>query len=169
MKAKLIIEGKEIEVEISEEEYKKLQSPEEKKTGYERVPESDVYFYTYPSGCVETTCETCYDIDDECYESANYYSDKTVAENNARADKLMRQLRRFAVEHRGHGVNRNDTNTKKYCIYYDYWNNTLGTAFTLCAKTFGTIRFDSEETAQAAIDEFRDELIWYFTEYKDSL
>ena len=169
MKAKLIIEGKEIEVEISEEEYKKLQSPEEKKTGYERVPESDVYFYTYPSGCVETTCEACYNIDDECYESANYYSDKTVAENNTRADKLMRQLRRFAVEHRERGVNLNDTNTKKYCIYYDYGNNTLGTAFTLCAKTFGTIRFDSEETAQAAIDKFRDELIWYFTEYKDSL
>ena len=37
MKAKLIIEGKEIEIEISEEEYKKLQSPEEKKTGYEEV------------------------------------------------------------------------------------------------------------------------------------
>ena len=169
MKAKLIIEDKEIEIEISEEEYKKLQPPEEKKTGYERVPESDIYFYAHPSGCVETTCEACYDIDDECYESANYYSDKTVAENNIRADKLMRQLRRFSVEHRERGVNLNDTNTKKYCIYYDYGNNTLGAAFTLCAKTFGTIRFDSEETAQAAIDEFRDELIWYFTEYKDSL
>ena len=169
MKAKLIIEGKEIEVEISEEEYKKLQPPEEKKTGYERVSKSDIYFYTYPSGCVETTCEACYDIDDECYESANYYSDKTVAENNARADKLMRQLRRFSVEHREDGVNLNDVNTRQYCIYYDYGNNTLGTAFTLYAKTFGTILFDSEETAQAAIDEFRDELIWYFTEYKDSL
>ena len=166
MKAKLIIEDKEIEVEISEEEYKKLQPSE---TGYERVPESDIYFYANTKGDVETACEDCYDVDDEYYESANYYSDKTVAENNARADKLMRQLRRFSVEHRECGVNLNDTNTKKYCIYYDYGNNTLGTAFTLCAKTFGTIRFDSEETAQAAIDEFRDELIWYFTEYKDSL
>ena len=169
MKAKLIIEGKEIEVEISEEEYKKLQLSEEKKTGYERVPKSSVYFYVSYNDKVDTTVEDCYDVDNECYESANYYSSETVAENNARADKLMRQLRRFSVEHRERGVNFNDTNTKKYCIYYDYGNNTLGTAFTLCAKTFGTIRFDSEETAQAAIDEFRDELIWYFTEYKDSL
>ena len=169
MKAKLIIENKEIEIEISEEEYKKLQPSEEKKTGYERVPESDIYFYANTKGDVETACEDCYDIDDEYYESANYYSDKTVAENNARADKLTRQLRRFAVEHREHGVNLNDTNTKKYCIYYDYGNNTLGAAFTLCAKTFGTILFDSEETAQAAIDKFRNELIWYFTEYRDSL
>ena len=169
MKAKLIIEGTEIEVEISEEEYKKLQSPEEKKTGYERVPESDVYFYAHPSGCVETTCEACYDIDDECYESANYYSDKTVAENNTRADKLMRQLRRFAVEHRECEVNFNDTNTEKYYVYYDYKNDELGVSFVRRTRDFGVIHFDSEETANAAIDKFHDELIWYFTEYKDSL
>ena len=169
MKAKLIIEGKEIEIEISEEEYKKLQSEEEKKTGYERVSESDVYFYAHPSGCVETTCEACYDIDDECYESANYYSDKTVAENNTRADKLMRQLRRFAVEHRECGVNFSDTDTKKYCIDYDYDDGELRISFVFRSKKFGAIYFDSEETTQAAIDEFHNELIWYFTEYKDSL
>ena len=169
MKATLIIEDKEIEVEISEEEYKKLQSPEKKKTGYERVPESDVYFYVHPSGCVETTCEACYDIDDECYESANYYSDKTVAENNTRADKLMRQLRRFSVEHRECGVNFNDTNTEKYYVYYDYKNDELGVSFVRRTRNLGAIHFDSEETANAAIDEFHDELIWYFTEYKDSL
>ena len=169
MKAKLIIEGKEIEVEISEEEYKKIQSSEEKRTGYERVPESDVYFYAYPNGCVETACEDCYDIDDECYESANYYSDKTVAENNARADKLMRQLRRFAVEHNECGVNFNDTNAKKYYICYDYASDELGVSSVVFSRNFGAIYFDSEETAQAAIDEFHDELIWYFTEYKDSL
>ena len=170
MKAKLIIEDKEIEVEISEEEYKKLQPSEKKgETGYERVTEGDYFYYESCRGNAESSIdEYCY-IDDEYYASAYYYSSKTVAENNARADKLMRQLRRFSVEHRERGVNLNDTNTKKYCIYYDYGNNTLGAAFTLCAKTFGTIRFDSEETAQAAIDEFRDELIWYFTEYKDSL
>ena len=169
MKAKLIIEDKEIEIEISEEEYKKLQPSEEKKTGYERVPKNGYYFYEFGKGDVESDIEDCYDIDNEYYESANYYSDKTVAENNARADKLMRQLRRFSVEHRECGVNFNDTNIEKYCIYYDYENNILGATFTFCVKTFGAIYFDSEETAQAAVDEFRDELIWYFTEYKDSL
>ena len=169
MKAKLIIEDKEIEVEISEEEYKKLQPSEEMNTGYERVPESDIYFYANTKGDAETACEDCYDVDDEYYESANYYSDKTVVENNTRADKLMRQLRRFAVEHREHWFNPNDTNTQKHCIYYDYENDKLGGGLALCPKFFGTIYFDSKETAQAAIDEFRDELIWYFTEYKDSL
>ena len=169
MKAKLIIEDKEIEVEISEEEYKKLQPSEEKKTGYERVAEYDNFYYESSDATVEDGLEEHTRLDDEYYDIANYYSDKTVAENNARADKLMRQLRRFAVEHRECGVNLNDMNTRQYCIYYDYGNNTLRTAFTLCAKTFGVICFDSDETALAAINEFHDELIWYFTEYKDSL
>ena len=169
MKAKLIIEGKEIEVEISEEEYKKIQPSEEKKTGYERVSDSDVYFYVNSRGYVETACEDYYDVDNEYYESANYYSDKTVAENNARADKLMRQLRRFSVEHRKCGVNLDDTNTEKHYICYDYEGNELGATFTFVARVFGVIYFDSEETVRAAIDEFHDELIWYFTEYKDSL
>ncbi len=169
MKAKLIIENKEIEVEISEEEYKKLQPSEEKKTGYERVAKPSVYFYVSYNDKVDTTIEDCYDVDDECYESANYYSDKTVAKNNARADKLMRQLRRFSVEHRECEVNFNSTNTEKHYIYYNYDYNELRTTYMFYAKHFGAIYFDSEETAQAAIDEFHDELMWYFTEYKDSL
>ena len=166
MKAKLIIEGKEIEIEISEEEYKKLYLSE---TGYERVSKLDIYFYANSKGDVETACEDCYEVDDEYYESANYYSDRTVAENNVRADKLMRQLRRFSVEHRENGINLNDMNTKKFFVTYNYENNEIQPGYTLQVKAFGTICFDSREATQAAIDEFYDELIWYFTEYKDSL
>ena len=169
MKAKLIIKGKEIEIEISEEEYKKLQPSEEKKTGYERVAEYDGFYYESSDATVEDGLEEHTKLDDEYYDIANYYSSKTIAENNARADKLMRQLRRFSVEHRGCGVDFNSTETKKHYIYYDYENDKLGGGLALCSKFFGTIYFDSKETAQAAIDEFRDELIWYFTEYKDSL
>ena len=169
MKAKLIIEDREIEIEISEEEYKKLQPIEEKKTGYERVPKNGKYFYEFGKGDVESDIEDCYDIDDEYYASANYYSSETIAENNARADKLMRQLRRFSVEHRGHEVDFNSTETAKHYIFYDCIHNELDITFTFFARVFGMVYFDSEETAQAAIDEFRDELIWYFTEYKDSL
>ena len=169
MKAKLIIEDKEIEVEISEEEYKKLQPSEEKKTGYERVPEASIYFYDCFRGCPAYAADDYDVVDNEYYESANYYSSEDVAENNARADKLMRQLRRFAVEHRECGVDFNDIKTKKYYLYYDYEDNELRTTFMFYFKHFGAIHFDSEGAAQAAIDEFYNELIWYFTEYKDSL
>ena len=169
MKAKLIIEGKEIEIEISEEEYKKLQPSEEKKTGYERVSQDDVFYYAAEKGYVASGLDAYDCIDNERYESANYYSSETVAENNVRADRLMRQLRRFSVEHRESGVNFNDINAEKYFIYYDYGNDALGVSLVSRTKNFGAIYFDSEETLNAAIDEFYDELIWYFTEYKDSL
>lgn len=168
MKAKLIIEGKEIEVEISEEEYKKIQT-KEKKTGYERVEVCKEFYYVSASSKVKIGCDDYVPIDNDYYDIGNYYSDKFVAENNARADKLMRQLRRFAVEHREHGVNLNDINTEKRYICYDYESNELESTYTFVARVFGVIYFDSEETAQAAINEFHDELIWYFTEYKDSL
>ena len=169
MKAKLIIEDKEIEIEISEEEYKKLQPPEEKKTGYERVPEYDNFYYESSDATVEDGLEEHTKLDDEYYDIANYYSSDVVAKNNARADKLMRQLRRFSVEHRENGVDFNSTETKKHYIYYDCVRDELRTTYTFYAGVFGVIYFDSQETAQAAIDEFHDELIWYFTEYKDSL
>ena len=166
MKAKLIIEGKEIEIEISEEEYKKLQPSE---TGYERVSKSDIYFYANSRGYVEIDDDNYYNVDDECYESANYYSSNIVAENNARADKLMRQLRRFSVEHRKYKANFNSINARRFYIIYQCEINEIKPYHTSYAIYFGAIYFDSEETAQAAINEFHDELIWYFTEYKDSL
>ena len=169
MKAKLIIEGKEIEIEISEEEYKKLQPPEEKKTGYERVSEESDYFYANSRGYVETDSENCYSIDGDHYKSANYYSDKTIAENNARADNLMRQLRRFAVEHRKYKTNFNSINANRFYIIYQCEINEIKPYHTSYAIYFGAIYFDSEETAQAAIDDSHDELIWSFTEYKDRL
>ena len=169
MKAKLIIEGKEIEIEISEEGYKKLQLSEEKKTGYEHVTEDNVFYSVSDRGDIEIGDDSFGFIAEDYYDVANYYSSETVAKNNARADKLMRQLRRFAVEHRGNGVNLNDINTEKYYVYYDYGNDELESTYTFCARVFGVIYFDSEETARAAIDEFHDELIWCFTEYRDSL
>ena len=169
MKAKLIIEGKEIEVEISEKEYKKLRPSEEKKTGYERVPENCDFYYESSGATVELGFdEHCY-IDDKYYDIANYYSSDFVAENNARADKLMRQLRRFAVEHREPRINFNNATTEKYYIICDYENDELRATYTSYAKVFGAIYFDSREVANAAIDKFHDELIWYFNEYKDSL
>ena len=166
MKATLIIEGKEIEIEISEEEYKKLHPSE---TGYERAPENSGFYYESGRGNVESSVDEYCWVDNEYYESANYYSSDVVAENNARADKLVRQLRRFAAQHREPGINFNNATTAKFYIICDYENDELRATYTSYAKVFGAIYFDSREVANAAIDKFHDELIWYFNEYKDSL
>lgn len=160
---------KEIEVEISEEELKKLETKPAKKTGYERVKDGDT-FWCDMDGTVHPDQDLRGDSErDLAYEAANYYSDFDVASNNARADKLMRQLRRFAVEHREKELNWLDAHQKKHTISFDPETNMLTIDHWTSGMEFGTMYFDSEETAELTIETFRDELLWYFTEYEDSL
>lgn len=166
MKAKLIVNDREIEIDISEEELNKLE--ERKETGYERVERGDTHFYD-SHGILGLDKDEYNSVDDRYYEIADYYSSKMVAENNIRADKLMRQLRRFAVEHRENKIDWNDNNQMKFCIFYSYSTQTMLIKYSHYCKTYGAVYFDSKEAAQLAVDTFHDELIWYFTEYKDSV
>ena len=164
--AKLIIDGKEIEVLISEETLEQLAN--KRTTGYERVRSGSTY-YTDSCGVVKTFEECTEYSDEEVYESGNYYSDPDVAANNARADKLMRQLRRFAVENRKVDIDWTNANQNKHYLYYDYVNKEFFINSASYGRTFGQIYFDTKETAQRALEIFKDELLWYFTEYRDSL
>ena len=167
MKANLTINGKEFEVEISEEQAQAL-TAEEKKTGYERVEVCDDFYYVSSDGSVDDATNEGDDYSENLYSVANYYSNRTVAENNARADKLYRQLRRFAVEHREKEI-AFPCSEDVYSIAYNYQVETVGVVPYTYRKGYGMILFDLEESARLAIDTFKDELIWYFTEYKDSL
>ena len=168
MKAKLIVEGKEFDIDILDLELQKLVTPK-KKTGYERVDDEEYYWFVESDSDIYSEADTRYDEDNRLYACANYYSDETVAENNARADKLMRQLRRFAVENRKSKLDWNDESQQKWHIVCDHSETKLVLDVNTLWCRFGTICFDSRETAELAIQTFYDELIWYFTEYKDSL
>ena len=169
MKAKLIVEGKEFPIEIQDLELQKLLTPQ-KKTGYERVDDEQTYWVQNMIGGICWANESiCFTGNNEYYNSANYYSDDTIAKNNARADNLMRQLRRFAVEHRKENIDWDGKEQKKYNIYYDYSKHEIMVDQNTYYRYHGIIYFDSAKIAQLAIDTFHDELVWYFTEYKDSL
>lgn len=168
MKAKLLISGKELEVEISEEGLKKLEKKQKNKIGYERVGDGNTFWYDDGTGTVGSDYALSDSEIDRMYDAANYYSDFDVAMNNARADKLMRQLRRFAVEHREKELNWIGCGYKYY-IEFNYETNEIYTDWYCAYRQFGGIFFDSEATAELAIETFRDELLWYFTEYEDSL
>ena len=119
MKAKLIVEGKEFDIEINNPELEKLVKPP-KKTGYERVEYNGSYYHVNHAGCIGTCTDRADRFDDAIYNAANYYSNKTVSENNARADKLMHQLRRFAVEHRKDVVYWCREAIEKWSVIYDH-------------------------------------------------
>lgn len=59
--------------------------------------------------------------------------------------------------------------TKKYSIYYNYDIDSLRTSCTLFYRGLGEIYFDTKEHAEQVIEEFKDELIWYFTEFKSRM
>ena len=163
--AKLIIDGKEIEALIDEKDLEKLIN--KKITGYERV--NGGYYYYDNGYTVDTILDTGNPTSVDLYDVANYYSNVNIANNNARADNLMRQLRRFAVENRKSDIDWANDRQDKYYLYYDCLNEKIFINYTNSWKNFGQIYFDTEEIAQLAIKIFEDELLWYFTEYRDSL
>lgn len=168
MNAKLIIDGKEFDIEILDPKLQELIAPK-KKTGYEIVELEEDYYYVEADGVVTSSHK--YTTHDDTYLRAvdNCYSSITVAINNARADKLMRQLRRFAVEHRKEKLNWENEQQVKYRIFYNHHIKACHIDNNQCIQMLGTVCFDTKESAQLAIDTFHDELVWYFTEYQDSL
>jgi len=169
-KIEVIIDGKTYQAEMSEEQVKIIEN-KEVKTGYERVQEGEEYH------TIDRTGEEVLDYDDKrdamdtmCYENANYYSDEKLAVNIARADKLMRQLRRFAVEENakaGVVLDWKDFKQQKYDFYYDYKANSIVVNVYNHSRSYNTPYFATLEIAEKAIETYKAELTWYYTEYKD--
>lgn len=143
-------------------------TPQPKKTGYERA-DFNVEFFTdnallkKPSEYTERSC----DYSDTAFENANYYTDEKLAEDNIRADRLLRRLRRFSAVNRKNKIDWENSNRTKFHIIFDYDEEGLHVAERCVIRCFGEIYFDTGELAEKAIEKFRDDLMWYFTEYKD--
>lgn len=138
-------------------------------TGYERVERGKEYYVSELDASASVLNEADSVYDNDLYEYANYYSDKTVAQNNARADRLMRQLRRYAVEHNEREIDWDNLEQEKYSIIYTIGSEQIRAYSSKLFREFGQIYFTSREIAEQAIEEFKDELIWYFTEYQDHI
>lgn len=159
--------GKTIELELTEEQVKLL-ILNWKKTGWERVKEGETFW------CAGTT-DTAFEFqkvsscrDDKLFSDANYFSDATLAQNIIRAQELQRKLWRRSAE-LCEKMNWEDSTIKKYSIYYNYDIGSLRTSCTSFYRGLGEIYFDTKEHAEQVMEEFRDELIWYFTEFKSRM
>lgn len=172
MKVELKANGKTVQVEMTEEQAKILGLITDKpKTGYERVDEDESYF-------VDDTINDGHEVlgggalvNNLYYINGNYYNDKTIVENNARADRLLRQLRQWqALNDKSISVEDWEDNDKdKWCIMYGYGAEELYVNWFHSARLHNIIYFTTREKAEEAIEQFADELIWYFTEYVQRL
>ena len=172
MQVTISANGKNIKAEISEEQAKILGLAEDKpKTGYERVDEDESYF-------VDDTINGGHEvlgggalINNLYYINGNYYNDKTIVENNARADRLLRQLRQRQAQN-GKPISMSDwknDNIFKYYVDYDCFNELFFVTYAVHRRFLNNIYFTSEEKAKEAIEVFNDEPLWYFTEYVQRL
>lgn len=143
-------------------------TPKPKKTGYERAERDGKYFLEWACCGEADSDEDEYDTyGNTAFKNAGYYTDEKLAEDNIRADRLLRRLRRFSAVNRKNKIDWENSNRTKFSIAFDYNDEELRTAGGLIIRHFGGIYFDTKELAAKAIDKFRDDLMWYFTEYKD--
>lgn len=172
MKVELKVNGKTVQVEMTKEQAKILGLVEDTpKTGYERGKNGKLYYCVEEDGHLLRYAEGNDSADDIFYGIGNYYSDKTIAENNARADRLFRQLRQWQAQN-DEAISISDWENDqidKYCITYGYGDENLYVDHYYSIRLPNTIHFTTKEKAEEAIEAFRDELLWYFTEYQQRL
>ena len=166
MKATLTFEGQTVEVEIAEEEARKIF--EKPKTGWERVEPGQCYCYITGGGFVPPEKEKQNESDTFYYNNANYFADRDLANDQARAISLWLRIKRWAAEH-CEPVDWNDQGEEKFYIRF---NNRVGSfevgnCCYLC-QSF-CIYFDTQTHANQCIEEFRDDLLWYFTKCRDRM
>lgn len=159
--------GKLIELELTEEQIEVLKKAEKKKTGWERSEQSQTYYVNYADGYGLAT-ESFDSIDANRYEKANYFSNETLAKNIIKAQTLQRKLWRRNAE-LCEKMNLRDSETQKYCITYDVDNNVLYVSSAWSLNDFGQVYFDTKEHAEQVIEEFKDELLWYFTKFQSRM
>lgn len=180
MQVELKVNDKSVQAEISEEQLKELGLFEQLKklgliedkprTGYERVEKYSVYSFNSGGGTHEVI-DNKDKMDKAYYDSGNYYSSKMIARNNARADRLLRQLRQWqALNDKSISVEDWEDNDKdKWCIMYGYGAEELYVNWFYSVRLHNVIYFTTKEKAEEAIEVFKDELLWYFTEYVQRL
>lgn len=156
--AKLIINGKEIEVQLTDEQAQEL-TAQKKVTGFERA-KADAYYYSANSlGRKDHFGEYNMNYDDDRYATANYYTDESLAEWCIRNDTLNRKMRRWAAEHNAAPIDWENSESKWY-IYYNckYEYIEIGENKENCSAE--RVYFQDYSTAIAAIEEFGDEIKW---------
>lgn len=170
MKVELKVNGKTVQVEMTEEQLKELGVIKERsRTGYERVKKGEMYYViNTKDDSMMNIKEFNDETDEQCYNIGNYYNDKIIAKNNARADRLLCCLRQWqALNDRA--INWKNKNIRKYTIRYDYAMNMFNVIPNVCERCLNDVYFTTRETAQRAINVFKVELEWYFTQYKQRL
>lgn len=160
-KIKLIINGKEIEAQVNEEDLEALENAK----NFHRQSKNKPYFFFDGFLNLRSEFEELVDYNEYRYKTGNYFLTDRECADAARVVSLWLRMKRFADEHNEGSIDFDNRGKTKISICFDKEMRQITMGYYVCVKNAFQIYFDSEETARKAIDEFHDELMWYFTEY----
>lgn len=139
----------------------------EKKTGWEK-PEKDLsYWYISGGGQVGRFTWRTDDMDNDLYATGNCFASKEFAENIARYQYLDLRIRRRIAEV-CEPVDWKNYSQTKFTIYYDHVENRCCVT-SLSYMHKGQWFCDTKAHTEQIIEEFKDDLLWYFAEFKDRM
>lgn len=160
MEIKLIVSGKEIKAQISDEDLQRIQQ-KNTESRFERANYGEDFYYLTDLGNVMSGkyAESAYE--NQLWEIGNYFKTAKQAQDHIRALKLWQAIKVFRQEREGGEWSRGE--------WYVVLQKSTGKL--ICGQNEVSFdqstRFLKKETAQAVIDEFYGELMWYFTEFHD--
>ena len=131
-------------------------------TGWERVKKDEINYYIDIDGLIEGDLEIFDNVDNRCFNIANYFSTKEKAEEINFKQTLFRRLQRFSDENGGNEIDWK-IDKAKWCIEYNNDNGEIVIVPFYSIMQFGQVYFTSHEVAEQAIQLFHDDLIKYFT------
>jgi len=162
------------DTEVSDMELKEILDAEEKKkkTGYERA-EKGKFYYTI-SSLKEAIPFSDGDFlgcnSEKRFKTANYFNDENLTKNIARAEQLKYKLRRYAALNGGipSQADWGNSHVAKYEIIGES-DNFIHATKNFESRAIGAIYFKDIKACEKAMVIFKDELIWYFTEFEEML
>ena len=138
---------------------------EKKKTGYERVREGEKYWNTRGDSFLDDD-----NFLNVLYFRGDYINNENLAKNIARAEQLKNQLRRYASLNGGipSQADWKNSHVAKYEIIGES-DNFIHATKNFESRAIGAVYFKDIKACEEAIEIFKDELIWCFTEFEEML
>lgn len=134
----------------------------EEKTGWERVGEDEMYFFVGEDGMVYEDTDMYTTTDNKRHKIANYSTVKSKMEFKALRDNLLSRMQRWADTHNKEKIDWNNSEQRKYLIYYDYDDNKFYFTYVYYIRDLGQVYFTSKEIANQCLEEFKEELLEFY-------
>lgn len=165
MKAKLILNNKEYEVELKEEQVKEIEKPKYKRW---RAEKGEKYCFLSDLGEILSVIDFRDKMDNFRYASGNYGETKKSLEEKKKKLLYLQQYKDFIGEDLPTGDDFKNEDVEKYYAYYDCTEDAIITAANCVLKIQGIIYSKDEEKIENFIKEIgEDNFKKYILEVED--